>query len=48
MSGMRECRIALDRDAPHHEPNERGTAARDDRPEKLLPFIQRIAQGVRL
>ena len=31
MSGMSSMlRIALDRDAPpHHEPNERGTAARD-------------------
>ena len=47
MSGMSSMlRIALDRDAPpHHEPNEKGNS-RSGRyhPEKLLPFIPRIAR----
>ena len=49
MSGMSSMlRIALDRDAPpHHEPNERGNCRSGRyRPEKLLPFIPRIAREV--
>ena len=49
MSGMsRMLRIPLDREAPrHHHPNEKGNC-RSGRfhPEKLLPFVTRIARGV--